>query len=161
MKRCRVGTRAAVALLAIWLLSGCAAPGTPKAHGADLMLSGYADQPTVGIGQFTILVITVSNHGPDTASEVVFGADPPPGLRIVACSCSVGSPTEGSFCELDHLPSGQEAVAKVVVTPSTDLISAKSPVSVDVKAVIAEFLAFDPNRDNNSTSVRLQILKSP
>jgi hypothetical protein len=73
----------------------------------------------------------------------------------------VGAPTEGSFCELDHLPSGKEAVAKVVVTPSTDSMPVKSAVNVDVKAMIAEFLAFDPNRNNNSISLRVQILKSP
>jgi uncharacterized repeat protein (TIGR01451 family) len=161
MKRCLNEMLATVALLAVWLLSGCAAPAAPKAHGADLMISGYTDQTALRMGQFTILVITVTNRGPESASEILFGASLPPTLKIAASSCSAGSPTDGSFCELDHLASGQEAVAKVVVTPSTDLIPVKSAVNVDIHAVIPEFLAFDPNRDNNSTSVHLQILKSP
>ena len=161
MKGCLSAKRATVTLLSIWMLLGCAAPPAAQAHGADLIVTESADQMTVGMGEFSILIITVINQGPETASGILFGASLPPALKTVAYSCSAGSPTDGSFCELDHLASGKEAVAKVVVTPTADSIPTRNPVNVDVKAVIPEFLAFDPNRANNSAFVRLQILNSP
>ena len=161
MKRWTHAIRVTVALFAILVLLGCSAAPATQAHGADLMLTESADQTTVGTGQFSILIITVINRGPEAASEVIFGASLPPALKIAASLCSAGSPTEGSFCELDHLASGQEAVAKVVVTPKADPNPIQSPVNVDVKAMIPEFLAFDPNLENNHAVVRIQVVKSP
>ena len=113
-------------------------------------------QTSVEIGAKITFTITVTNRGPNSASGIVFGVSLPSALKIVSCSCSAGSATDGSFCEVDQLGSGKSAVATVVATAIAD--PTQSQAMFTSKAFISEFIAFDPDRKNNSPSVVVQIV---
>ena len=78
---------------------------------------------------------------------------------VVSTSCPAGSVTSQAFCELDHLESGESAVDTLVATPVPG--STQDQMSFNTKALIAEFLAFDPDRNNNRASVPVQFLLKP
>lgn len=148
----------AVTLLVISVLSGCAAPAQPaeKSYGADLVITETADRQAVEMGGRITLTITVTNRGPNAASGIIFGSPVPVALEYISWTCSMGAESERAFCELDHLASGKSAVAQIVATPIDNPTS--SELSLNSKAFIVEYIAFDPNRNNNSTSVAVTIL---
>jgi uncharacterized repeat protein (TIGR01451 family) len=147
---------ALIALLAVWLLSACAAPAASPPSGADLMITESANRTTIALAQTITLTITVTNLGPNSASQVVFGDELPSPLKLISATCSSGSLTGHGFCEVDILKSGESAVNTVIVTavPDPGLTSMK----LTTKAVIAGYLAVDPNLNNNSVSVPLEII---
>src|SRR5689334_20987194 len=95
--------------LAVWLLSACAAQASPPASGADLMITESSNRTSIELGQTVTLTITVTNRGPNSASQVVFGEELPSPLKLISAICSAGSVAGHGFCELDHLPSGESA----------------------------------------------------
>ena len=142
--------------LAIAMLAGCSSKHVPQQSGADLVITQRANRTSVETGEQIIFTITVTNRGPNNASEIVFGDLLPADLKLVSCSCSAGSGADGAFCELDHLGSGKSAVATVIATPMDE--PTQSNITLTAKAVIPEYLAFDPNRENNSATVTVQIV---
>lgn len=147
---------ALIAPLAVWLLPACAQQPEPPPPGADLMITESANRTSIALAQTITLTITVTNLGPNSASQVVFGDDLPSPLKLISATCSSGSLTAHGFCELDRLQSGESAVNTVIATavPDPGLTSMK----LTTKAMIAEYLGFDPNPDNNSVSVPLEII---
>ena len=146
-------------LLAVWLLPACAAQATPPAPpppGADLMITESVNRTSITLAQTVTLTITVTNRGPNSASQIVFGDDLPAPLKLISASCSSGSLTGHGFCEVDHLQSGESAVATVIATavPDPGLTSMK----LTTKAMITGYLAIDPDRNNNTVSVPLEII---
>jgi uncharacterized repeat protein (TIGR01451 family) len=148
-----------IALLAVWLSSACAAPASPPASGADLMITETANRTSIELGQTITLTITVTNRGPNSASQVVFGEDLPSPLKLISAVCSSGSVVGHAFCELDHLGSGESAVNTVIATAVPD--PGLTSMTLTTRARITGYLAFDPNRDNNSVSVPLEIIVNP
>lgn len=148
----------AIALLVISVLSGCAAPQQPadRGYGADLVITETADRQSVEVGETITLTITVTNLGPNNASQIFFGSNSPVALDYVSFSCGAAKVTSHGFCELDHLPGGKSVVAHIVARPIGN--STTEAVSLNTRAVIAEYIAFDPNKNNNSTSMAVTIL---
>ena len=148
----------AIALLVSSIFSGCSAPPKPEStrYGADLVITQTADRTSVGVGEMITFTITVTNLGPNSASEIVFGSNSPVALDYVSLSCGAATVTSHSFCELDHLQSGKSVVAHIVARPVGN--STTKELSLNSKAFIAEYIAFDPNRDNNSASIEVRLL---
>jgi uncharacterized repeat protein (TIGR01451 family) len=150
---------AMIAPLAVWLLSACEAQATPPPSGADLVITESANRTSIELGQTITFTITVTNRGPNSASQVVFGDDLPSPLKLISAKCSFGSVTGRGFCELDHLRSGVSAVNTVLATAVPDF--GMTPMKLTTRATIREYLAFDPNQNNNNVSVPVEILVNP
>ena len=148
-----------VAALAVWSLSACEAQATPTASGADLVITESANRTSIEFGQTITFTITVTNRGPNSASQVVFGDDLPSPLKLISAKCSFGTVTGRGFCELDHLRSGVSAVNTVLAAAVTDF--GMTPMKLTTRAMISEYLAFDPNQNNNSVFVPVEILVNP
>ena len=151
-------THLAVALLVISIFPGCSTPPQPanKAYGSDLVITETADRQSVTVGKTITLTITVSNLGPNNASGIIFGSDSPVALEYISFSCGAAAVTSHGFCELDHLLSGKSVIAHIVARPINASMSSK--ISLNSRAFIAEYIAFDPNKSNNSTSLTIEIL---
>ena len=147
---------ALIVLLAVWLLPGCAAQTASPPPGADLMITERVNRASITLAQNITLTITVTNRGPNAASEIVFGDELPAPLKLVSARCSSGSVRGHAFCEVDRLESGESAVATVIATAVPD--PGLTSLRMTTKATISEYLALDPNLSNNSASVPLEII---
>jgi uncharacterized repeat protein (TIGR01451 family) len=119
---------------------------------ADLQLTKTADRKTVKIGKTVTYPITLTNLGPDVATDIVFGDPLPDQLNLVGSTCGAIS----AFCTVTSLPSGASATLTVVATPITN--PAKSERRVRNCAFIAEAGSTDPNPDNDIACARIQIV---
>lgn len=134
---------------------------TPVSHAsaqeptADLALTKTADRKNAKIGQNITFTITVTNLGPDTATNVSFGDSVPDPLNFVSATCDKG-PTSGGSCSVASLAVGESATITLVTTPITN--PARSERRFTNTAFIEASDAFDPNPDNNTASVRLHII---
>jgi uncharacterized repeat protein (TIGR01451 family) len=88
--------------------------------------------------------LTITNNGPDTATNVVLNDATPAGLTFVSASipCASGFP-----CSLDDLPSGASTI--VAVTFAVDANATGSIVNTATAASDTP----DPNANNNSSTV--------
>lgn len=126
---------------------------------ADLALTKKADRKNVKIGQNITFTITVTNLGPDTATNVFFGDALPDPLNFVSASCDKG-PTFGGTCEVASLAAGESATITLVATPISN--PARSERRFTNTAFIGASDAFDPNTKNNTASLHLHIVgKTP
>ena len=134
---------------------------TPVSHAsaqestADLSLTKTADDKNVKIGQNITFKVTVTNLGPDPATNVVFGDPLPDPLNFVSSSCDEGAVSWG-FCTVSSLAVGESATVTVVATPVTN--PAKSERRFTNTAFIAASEAFDPDQDNNTATLQLHII---
>lgn len=148
-----------LSFLSLLLLSGGVPSASAQTSTADLALTKKADRKTVQIGQNITFTITVTNLGPDTATNLYFGDALPDPLNLVSASCNKG-PTSGGLCEVASLAAGESATITVVATPIPN--PAKSERKFTNTAFIGGFDAFDPNPGNNSVSLHLRIVgKTP
>ena len=118
---------------------------------ADLQLTKTADRKTVKIGQTVTYTITLTNLGPDVATDIVFGDPLPDQLNLVGSTCGAVS----AFCTVTSLPAGASATLTVVATPITN--AAQSERRVTNCAFIAEAGSTDPNPDNDIACVTIRI----
>jgi uncharacterized repeat protein (TIGR01451 family) len=119
---------------------------------ADLQLTKTADRKTVKIGETVTYTITLTNLGPDVATDIVFGDPLPDQLNLVESTCGAVS----AFCTVASLPSGASATLTVVATPITN--PAQSERRVTNCAFIAEAGSTDPNPDNDIACVTTRIV---
>ncbi len=136
-------------------LSGVVPSVSAQSPIADLALTKSADRKHVKIGQNITFTITVTNLGPDTATNISFGDALPDLLNLVSASCNKG-PTYGNFCEVASLAVGKSATLTLVATPITN--PAKSERKFTNTAFIDASNAFDPNPANNAVSLHLHIV---
>lgn len=152
--------RFAYALLAVVVLVGGSIQPAAAQQGADLKLTKVADQKHVRIGENITYTITLTNRGPDSATDVVFGDPLPDPLNLVSFTCSQGISNGGSFCVVASVPSGTSVTATLVATPITN--PAKSERRFTNTAFISDTATPDPNSNNNSASLRTHIIgKTP
>src|SRR5215203_5531421 len=77
-----------IAVPAVGLSANVAfAQGTP-----DLEITKTADRKTVKIGETITYTITLTNLGPDAATDVVFGDPIPDQLNLVSSTCGMSRP---------------------------------------------------------------------
>src|SRR5690606_14523453 len=98
-------------------------PGrTTRTPRVDLAVTKAVDDPTPGEGQQVIFTITVTNEGPDDASNVVYRDLIPAGLTYVSHDASQGTydPVSGEWV-LGDLADGASATLTVtaIVNPGT------------------------------------------
>lgn len=137
-----------MAVLAVGLSADvAAAQGT-----ADLSITKTADQKTVKIGETITYTITLTNLGPDEATDVVFGDPIPDQLNLVSSTCGDVS----AFCAVASLESGDSVTLTVVATPIANL--AHSERRVTNSAFIEESSSTDPNAANDIASVTVRIV---
>ena len=105
-----------MAVLAVGLSADvAAAQGT-----ADLSITKTADQKTVKIGETMTYTITLTNLGPDEATDVVFGDPIPDQLNLVSSTCGDVS----AFCTVASLESGASVSLTAAATPIANLAKA-------------------------------------
>lgn len=144
-----------VFLTILMLMAGSVQPAFAQ-EAADLALTKVADGRNVKIGENITFTITVTNHGPGTATGILFGDPVPDPLNLVSFTCSQGTVSGQSFCALDSLASGESVTATLVATPITN--PAKSERKFTNTAFISEATTFDPNPSNDSDSLNLHII---
>jgi uncharacterized repeat protein (TIGR01451 family) len=146
-------------LTVFMLLLGTVSPVFAQEPTADLSLTKTADRKNVKIGQSITFTITVTNLGPDTATDVYFGDSLPDPLNFVSASCNRG-PTFGGACAVSSLAVGESATITLIATPITN--PARSERRFTNTAFIASSGTFDPNPNNNTASLHLHIVgKTP
>ncbi len=122
------------------------ASATETPQQADLVLSKSVDNPTPNVGDTITYTITLSDNGPDSATDVVVSDLLPSGLLFLDATAS-----EGIYDPL----AGLWTVGTVVTTvPQTLLIRAEviSPGSTVNTATITHADQFDPNTANNTAT---------
>jgi uncharacterized repeat protein (TIGR01451 family) len=134
----------------VLLLSSLGGPVALAQGSADLALTKRADRQLVRVGQNVVYVITLTNSGPEAATDVHFGDSLPDQLNLVAFRCQGGSPSGGTFCLVNRLEPGETALAVVVATPIANI--AWSERRVSNTAFIQSASSFDPNEGNNTAS---------
>ena len=110
---------------------------------ADLEITKTADKKTVKIGHSITYTITLTNLGPDAATDAVFGDPIPDQLNLVSSTCGDVS----AFCTVASLESGDSVTLTVVATPIANL--AHSERRVTNCAFIEESSSTDPNAAND------------
>src|SRR5215208_7126201 len=131
--------RIVMAVLTVGLSANVAfAQGT-----ADLSITKTADRHTVKIGETVTYTITLTNLGPEAATDVVFGDSIPDQLNLVSSTCGDVS----AFCTVASLESGDSVTLTVVATSIANL--AHSERRVMNGAFVAELSSLDPNAAND------------
>jgi uncharacterized repeat protein (TIGR01451 family) len=140
-----------LAVVALWIsaIRPVAAQGT-----ADLAITKVADRDKVRFGHNVVYTIVVTNHGPDAATEIVFGDSLPDWLNWVEFSCSQGEILFPTFCQIASLEPGESATATLVATP--DIHSGESRRIENTAAVFSPIP--DPDSANNSASATIMVI---
>jgi hypothetical protein len=142
-------------VLGLVLLSCFGARGA-AAQDADLQVTLETNQGKVKLNELFIYKITVTNHGPAAATNVLFGIEGLPDPVSMRCfSCGGGTPASigSALCELGTLPSGQSETA-VLVAAITNTILGQRQVSVTASAAGDQT---DPNPGNNLASRTVKV----
>jgi uncharacterized repeat protein (TIGR01451 family) len=111
---------------------------------ADLFMSKSVSNPTPNVGDTVTFTVTVNNHGPDAATNVVVNDLLPAGLQFVSAT-----PSQGPY----NATTGVWAVGTVVANvPQTLQIQALvlGPAAQTNVAMVGHSDQFDPNPDNNT-----------
>jgi uncharacterized repeat protein (TIGR01451 family) len=112
---------------------------------ADLGLTKTVDNATPNVGDTVTFTITLTNHGPDTATNVIVSELLPPGLKLLS-----SHPSQGTYV------GGVWNVGTVTTSVAPTLtITAKvvSPKAETNAATITHSDQHDPNTGNNTSSV--------
>jgi uncharacterized repeat protein (TIGR01451 family) len=127
-------------------LGNNSASATVTPQQADLVLAKLVSNPTPNVGDTITFTVTLSNSGPNTATNVQVTDSLPAGLQFVSATPSQGSYNNGS---------GLWTVGTVpnAATPTLQ-VQAKvvSPNAQTNTATISASDQFDPNTGNNSAS---------
>jgi uncharacterized repeat protein (TIGR01451 family) len=116
---------------------------------ADLAVTKTVDNPTPNLGSTVTFIISVNNHGPDTATNVRVKDLLPAGLTLVSANPSQGTynPTTGIWAVGTVDPSVAQTLT---ITARVDSPNAQTNISK-----IRHSDQFDPHPGNNTASVTL------
>jgi len=139
-------------------------PEPPKPPTADLELAKKASVPSIGPGQSFDYFLTVTNRGPQTATELKLMDCLPQEVSFAECpttlDCTCSSSSGCNFevvCTLKALPSG--ASTQVILRVHGPLEVPK-PFSIINNAEV-EANESDSNVSNNRASVPVEVIKPP
>lgn len=120
---------------------------------ADLSVTLRADRATVAPGERVIYTATITNKGPDRATNVMLNDVLPNGATAAGAAMTGGTctTTSGVVCRLDALDSGASATATIAVN------AASTPGSMHDDASVTSD-ALDPNTSDNSASMPLTVV---
>ncbi|MFD7264036.1 hypothetical protein [Streptomyces sp. NPDC059874] len=130
--------------------------------GADVALALSAEPEPVPTGSNLTYTVTVTNHGPQTAENVVFNDTLPPNARFVSATPGQGScviPPSGSSdtvtCSLGTLAGGTQATTEIVlrvIAPEGGTVTDKATVTTSSP---------DPNQVNNTATIETPVDEAP
>ena len=145
-------SRLACVVVIAMLAVGLSADLAVAQGAADLQIAKIADKRTVKIGETVTYTITLTNLGPDVATDIVFGDPIPDQLNLVSSTCGNVS----AFCTVASLDRGASVTLAVVATPIANL--AHSERRVTNSAFIEESSSTDPNTANDVASVTIRVV---
>lgn len=133
----------ACAALALFVLPA-AAQAVPQQ--ADLALANSVSNATPNVGDTITYTVTLTNNGPDDATNVTVGDPLPSGLTFVSAT-----PSQGNY---DSNTGGWTVGTVTTSTPQTLMITARvtSPNAQTDTAAITAADQSDPNTANNAAS---------
>jgi uncharacterized repeat protein (TIGR01451 family) len=113
---------------------------------ADLAVTKTVDNPIPNVGDTVTYTITVTNNGPDTATNITLNDDLPAGMTFVSATPDTGTynPVTGIWA-INSLASGTTATLAIKARVT-------SPNPGTNTATITAADQFDPNPANNSAS---------
>ena len=153
--------RRSVALLTLALaLCGLSTYPASAQGTADLAITKSADRTHVRVGQQITYTITVTNQGPDVATDVVWGDAVPDELNLVSFTCSPGNPSGARpFCVVATLANGASATETLVaeLTP----LGRGEDRRVGNTSFIVSSSQTDPNSSNDQDSLSVKIIGGP
>jgi len=125
---------------------------------ADLSLTKTADRSRVRLGEEIVYTITVTNLGPDVATNVIFGGAVTDAINWIAFTCQEGTRVDevSTFCVVDSLQAGQSAVAILVAVPVPNLN--KDERRIDNTAFVVSSDTPDPTTENDLVTVRVRVI---
>ena len=151
----RVGARALVILT---LLLGATVRPAAAEGTTDLAVTIGAAPRAVKNGGHVVYTITVTNLGPDVATDVTVGAlFPSDWTNLVALSCSRGAPVTpySLTCSVGSLAAGESATARVEVEVFVPYKSLGRSIDVIGEATAA---TADPDSSNNRAPVTIKVI---
>ena len=156
-----LGRHARVAVgLGLLLLAG-STPVAAQAVTADVGITKTADRHKAKVGELITYTITVTNYGPATATDVVFGDSLPDDLNIVSLQCGQDPilPVGYNYCTVAELPVGASYTATLVATPAYN--AKKRQELTTNTSIISSAATADPNPANNQASVTVGVNGRP
>jgi uncharacterized repeat protein (TIGR01451 family) len=150
------GLAAGLVLLALVVLVGGSIQPAAAQGTADLQITKVADSKNVRIGENITYTITVTNLGPDTATDVTFGDFEPDQLNARSITCSQGTAGGVVGCTVESLPSGDSVTARFVANVAA--IGSNPERRISNLAYITESATPDPNSSNNSAHEIVRII---
>jgi uncharacterized repeat protein (TIGR01451 family) len=129
----------------------CTLPPPPPNPTADLELTKGVNDQSVDQNQQIIYTVTVKNHGPDTATNVVVTDVLPVGLTYVSDDSSGAYNTSNGSWTIGTLTNGATATLNMTVTvnASTGTVTNQAAVNLDPN--------IDINSSNNSASIDVTV----
>jgi uncharacterized repeat protein (TIGR01451 family) len=122
---------------------------------ADLTVSKTVSDPRPAVGSDVTFTITLTNNGPDAATDVEVLDRLPPGLGHI-----VSLPSQGFFDQLNGIwHVGTVPVGHTVVLNIAAEVTSSSPVTNT--AMIIHSDQFDPNPNNNTASATIMPQQQP
>jgi uncharacterized repeat protein (TIGR01451 family) len=125
----------------------------PLAEQADLEISKVDSPDPVTVGDNLTYTITVTNRGPDAATNVVVTDTLPSGVTFVSASPGCVHSTGVVTCNLGNIPAGGFVTITIVVT-----VTAPGTIS-NTATVTSDTL--DPNTANNSDAEPTEVSEGP
>jgi len=128
---------------------------------ADLELSKTHEPERAVAGQELIYRLTVTNHGPNPASEVVLMDTLPAEVVYLADSAGCEEVSPGMIeCDLGELLAGEERSVEIVVRVSLDLPceAGKQTMTIVNTASVDNLAGPDPRRRNNIARDETEVL---
>jgi uncharacterized repeat protein (TIGR01451 family) len=120
---------------------------------ADLAVTKTVDNATPVFGTLVTYTVTVTNHGPDAATNVIVADPLPPGLILVAAA-----PSQGAFNGTSGLWTvGTLANGVTAVLRFTAQTAANGPI---VNNAVTRADQFDPDLSNNQATASVTVLRS-
>jgi uncharacterized repeat protein (TIGR01451 family) len=120
---------------------------------ADLGVTKTVDNPTPIFGTQVTYTITVTNHGPDTATNVVVADPLPPGLVLIATAPSQGTVGGAVVWSVGTMANGDTAVLHL-----TAQTAAIGPI---VNNAVVDADQFDPDLTNNQDAAGVIVQRDP
>jgi uncharacterized repeat protein (TIGR01451 family) len=115
-----------------------------SAQQADLVVIKTVDNPTPNVGDTITFTVSLSNTGPNAATNVTLQDIVPPGLSLVSANASQGAYVAGTWT-VGTVNNG----ASATLTLGARVVSANPQTNT---AVVSHSDQFDPNPGNNNSS---------
>jgi uncharacterized repeat protein (TIGR01451 family) len=133
----------------------------PTCNPADLAIAKTADRVVVQPGGDLFYTLTVTNRGPDRATDVVVTDTLPAGVNFIVATddCTQGPPATLT-CRLGDLANGQTVSFVVKVRVKADPVIFVSGATTITNSATVTSTQFDPDDTNNTAKVTTIVEKN-